>query len=580
MENEQKKNNLPSTKLARNNGLSWIGKKVKQMQYFFQRGDSKNKEAVDKLKTIEQYNQKKYGGYKILSVPAFKYRGIKEMENCTEATNISIDINDLNSANKMRTKESVNGSIGEILRQINELADTHGIDNRLVSKMGDEIYMLVPNKSMGELSELLSNLKGVCADGLTISLGASDDLSKGFESALAIADKEMSTYKAKWKAELIQRDYGSSIESIIEHLLSRQFDKMRIDLGKLKDKNSDKDSLRNTFDMAMRSITLDDILEGTHADSEEEFKPSFELLVEKYEQQAQEILGDNADPEKVKNYVLGNILSKGRIDGSVSSEYFQKIGYKDTLKKAANSKQVDVLSVGLSGLKGVNDAYGHEAGDRAIESSLSYLQQIIDESGIDSLSPIIEKSGGGGDSYIILNGLNDISRQSLKLKITGHTQHDLYSTEENSKKIYMNCDFQEIDLSNAYSQDNTEIVNEFNDIENSENQNGERFLKELYSCKEVSEANIEEASLYRKISNVPEMKSAIIKIFRQVINLSRDYADINEDTFKLISNRLPAQLQMLLDEEQQGYKIIDFKKIKENNGRLPERNGLSENGRQ
>jgi diguanylate cyclase (GGDEF)-like protein len=446
---------------------------------------SNNKEIIDSLKNIKQYG--------VLSMPAFRTITDDMINKSPQGTIIMADINDLYAANKGREKEEVNGMIKKIINKIRDTLDENECINYKIAKMGDEIYIYTPDKNEQEANAIIDELHTIMVDELTISAGASSDLSKGLINAINEADKKMTINKSNFKSERLRSVCGNNLEKITNTIVETQLEKMRINLKQLK--NSNASDLRNTFDRAIEQLDLEKIPFDISAKEQPQSltnEDSFENLKNIYASQAKALYGNN--PQLINEYVLANMLSKHPVEGVIQSEFFQGLEYKKAyknIKEDKESKSFEILAIDLSGLKTINDTLGHEEGDKAIADSLYHLKTTLESQGIKTYSDIIVKSGG--DSYVLTEELT----KNNKDNVINDVQN--YGTNDNAKyNMSIICSIQNINKNNLNMSNFLDVVN--NNLTKVEN-------------------NLEEQSFNRKLNDVEEMKNSIIKIYQQIINM-------------------------------------------------------------
>lgn len=341
------------------------------------------------------------------------------------------------------------------------------------------------------MKNITDKLLSVKEKELSISVGSCMDLSKGLINAMDIADEKMSINKKAFKLERLNSLCGNDLDKIISTVVERQLDKMRIDLLQLKEAN--KDDLRNTFERAINDINLKDIT--TSNNKQENIRDNadiFEELKNKYTEEGKSLYGKN--DKLVRRHVFASMLSKHSIDGVISSEYFQSIDYKKAYKNIMNNKEnksFSLLALNLSGLKMVNDNFGHEMGDKAISDSLNYTKEVLDNKNITMYSKIITK--GGGNSYVVIN------------------KHDYAKEEELTKEIGKYSE-------NTNSKFNMSIISSIKDIEK-DTIKKENFLDIINNNLTILEKDIESESFNKKINDVEEMKNAIKKVYLNIINM-------------------------------------------------------------
>lgn len=482
------KNDLPMV-LNRQNSIVNIAKRyINQFS-----SKSNNRKVIDNLMHIKQYG--------VLSMPAFKMTTDEIIKKSPEGTIVMADINDLFVANKFRGKDKVNKMLKDMIGKIKFSLDESQCKDYKIGKMGDEIYIYLPDKNEQEADEITSKLQEIKEKELSISVGSCSDLSKGLTFAMNIADERMAKNKNNFKRERLNSICGNNLEKIIDTVVETQLDKMRLNLQQLKESN--KDDLRNTFDKAISQIDVQELIaESSNSQSiePEEKQDTFEKLRSKYAKEAKSLYGDK--PEQINEYVLASMLSKHPVDNVISSEYFQNIEFKKAyknIKRDKTSKGFSILAVDLSGLKTINDTLGHDAGDDAIADSLEHVKNVLASKNITMYSSIVAK--GGGNSYVLINKNN----KEVENEFTNAIQQ--YGTNKGSKY-------------------NMSIITSIKDVEKDDLKKS-NFIDTINSNLTQMETTLQEESFNRKLNDVDEIKSAIKKIYRQVINM---------DDIQLLSN--------------------------------------------
>lgn len=446
---------------------------------------SNNRKVIDNLMHIKQYG--------VLSMPAFKMTTDEIIRKSPQGSIIMADINDLFVANKFRGKDKVNKMLKDMISQIKGSLDESECKDYKIGKMGDEIYIYLPDKNEQEVGTITSRLQEIKEKELSISVGSCSDLSKGLTFAMNIADEKMAKNKNNFKRERLNSICGNNLEKIIDTVVETQLDKMRLNLQQLKESN--KDDLRNTFEKAISQIDIEELIaESNNSQNVEtaEKQDTFEKLRTKYSEEARALYGDK--PDQINEYVLASMLSKHPVDDVVSSEYFQNIEYKKAYKnimKDKTSKGFSILAVDLSGLKTINDTLGHEAGDEAIADSLEHVKNVLQSKNITMYSSIVAK--GGGNSYVLISKGN----QMVESEITNAIQQ--YGTNNGAKY-------------------NMSIITSIQDVKKQDLKKT-NFIDTINTNLTKMEGNLQEESFNRKLNDVEEIKGAIKKIYRQVINM-------------------------------------------------------------
>lgn len=452
----------------------------------------RNKQIINQFSVIRQYD--------ILSVEAFRSVVGDMTQKNPKGTVFMGDINDLFQANKNRGKKEVNLMLKRMVDRMKGTIEISGNKDYKIGKMGDEIYVYIPNKTLSDTEELVHQLQRITVGELSLSMGASDNLSKGLTNALNEADLIMCENKKEFKLAKLRKVCGNNLDKIINSVVSTQLDKMRLNLDNLKEKN--KADLRDTFAKAVNQVDAESLVESvenkkTKENSDIEVqKDSFKELQDKYTEEAYYVYGVNASEKLIKEYVLSQIISRHPVDGVMNATYFHGAGYKKVCSNIKKSKDknddVDVLVTDLSGLKAINDAYGHEEGDLAIYESLQYLKDIIDEAGISTYSDIIAK--GGGNSFVLMEKLSEAQKEKLTSQLLKYG-----SEPESKKKLSILCSVQSMSRQELSKQST--------------------FMDNLNTKIEKAESTLQSQSFDRKIKDVSDMKIAIESVYKQLMDL-------------------------------------------------------------
>lgn len=398
--------NLPSTLVKKRNIFD-----------FFLKGIRKKKEFLEVDKIIENLSTIK--DFDTLSMSAFKHTVEKKIKDNSDATIFMSDINNLYQANKFSSKKAVNEDIKEIIKEMKEKVTQKGLKDFDVGKMGDEIYFFLPEVKEDIANELLKEFNTIKANALTLSSGFTTDLENGLEPAMKEADEKMYINKLQYKYKGLKEFCKGDINRLISHTITNELIKSRIDIDKLRN-DSNKMSFVNTFDRIINTKPIDEILNDdtkkTTAsstpiiDNTNQSNSKDKILENKYKNEARYKF-NNLTKEEEEKYVLAQFLSKYPVDGCVTHEYFECIE-KNKLK---NKKNFEVLSLDISGLKFVNDEYGHAEGDKEIENVLSNLNNLLKQEDIKTYTDIVIK--GAGNAFVVIPKLDENKKNDISSKV-------------------------------------------------------------------------------------------------------------------------------------------------------------------
>ncbi|MCX8075060.1 MAG: GGDEF domain-containing protein [Clostridia bacterium] len=526
-------------------------------------GPNKDKEIIEKVAYIQQYG--------VLNYEAFRFVAADIIKANPNSTLIMCDVNNLYMANKMRNKEQVNLMLAKMVDDMKNILKSNGIEEEkidlnkqkkeniekkedssfLIGKMGDEFYIVVKNKKEYEISDIIEKTRQIKNGELSMSVGACDDFSKGISNAFDQADKIMCIDKKKFKSQNLMEYCNGNIDKLIDQVIKIQFDKARIDTKILKSNQKGLDAIRNTYDQSMENIDFNKLYEEVRSckydgGQENSGKDEFDDKVKNYEDESRE---KGINQKNKKTYVLGQILSRHFVAGVKPSEFFQKIGYKNMIKKIKNDREnkstkVDILATDLSGLKRINDNLGHSAGDLAIEDSLKYIKSVLNDMDIKDYSSIIAKRGG--NSYVIMENLTNEQRNELLVRLQ---QYGIDDFEQ--KKVTMLCDIRSIDKKELL-QSKFKPIDVIND--------------KLTSM----EKTLGMASLSRKITDVRNMEHVIKSIYRQVLGSAMidDLRNIDQSKIDIIDKKIRTQLEKEFQENNISEKEVEQKTIEDNSHKI------------
>ncbi len=387
---------------------------------------NKGKQLNQSKKIIEKLEKnKEYGTY---SMPAFIQYASKEIQNGSKGTLFSLDINDLYLANKAAkdNRALVNKDIKSLIDDIVEI-----MPNAYIAKGGDEVIIFdtetIDKEDAEEKNNKIKNLKrGI----LTFSSGFTTDIDSGLENALKKADEEMYKNKGETKLAKMEAACGGSIDKLIEYIVAGKLDKCRTNVDSIK-KRSKRTEFSNNYDAAMSGTDIDKIIEECNntqnmADPIEEDK--YQKRMEKYRNDFIRKY-NNTNEQEIESYVLSKMLNEGNFEGTISNEYFQQF----EKSKIEKMQDYELISVDVSGLKYVNDTFGHVEGDKQLQEFMNKFQSVLSENDIQTLSSIVVK--GAGNCFVPIKKLSPEKKEQLMKSI-----HDITAGVDEEKKLYLQCD--------------------------------------------------------------------------------------------------------------------------------------------
>lgn len=439
---------------------------------------------IDKLSKVKEYD--------VLSMQAFKQVVSSKIKENKNGILIMSDINNLYEANKYSSKKVVNEDIKIMISKMKEQIGEKDIKDFDMGKLGDEIYLYLPNVDVEKSEQLMSEFRDIKVNLLSLSCGLSSNLEAGIEKAMEEADSQMYENKLQYKYNKLKEFCCGSVDKVIDYCIEKELSKSRIDLNELRDK-SERMEFVNIYDRVVNNISLDKILNEnvTEKVNEDKFNENIKPE-EKYLLEVKTKFG-NVSKELTEKYVLAQCLSRGPTEGTISHEYFENFE-KEILK---GKKNMSFLSIDISGLKFVNDEYGHNEGDKEIEKVLQNFNDSIKKSGVKTYTDIVVK--GAGNAFVVLEECK----------------------KDKGQKIIE-------DISNLDSKlDVISIIKGKEDIEiNKDLKDGIGIFQEL---RNISEKDLDKKSFERKITDEKNIERLISGIYKTIFDNEIISGAINND---------------------------------------------------
>lgn len=513
--------NLPSTDVRKMNFFDYLKRAINSKKEI-----KKADKIVEKLSKIKEYD--------VLSMSAFKHIVENKLKEDKTGVVIMSDINNLYEANKFASKKVVNEDIKTIINQIKEKISEKNITDFEIGKLGDEIYTYLPKQTEDVGNKLLEEFSNIKINLLSLSSGMSSNLEKGLELATKEAEEGMYQDKLEYKNNLLMNFCKGDPDKVVKYCIKKELIKSRIDLKELRNKSQLMEFV-NIYDRVVNKISIDDILKENENEieklnTEENINKKLE---QKYITEANNKLG-NVQQDIKNKYVLAQFLSRSPVCGTVTSEYFENFE-KENLK---NKKDIEVLGLDISGLKFVNDKYGHDEGDREIEKVLQNLRQSLNEMNIKAYSDIVVK--GAGNAIVVLPKTEDVIKQSLIKKISSI-----------DSKLDVICEIS--------TSDNIE-----------EDSKGKNVIEIFEKLRNITEDNLNTRSFDRKIKDEKSIERLVGQIHNNIFSNSviKCTLENNLKTKEEITNQINKSFLQEVKEVSKDSNIVfldDIKKEKEIN---------------
>lgn len=495
---------------------------------------SEMKKADEIIAVLEKNKE-----YDVYALPAFKQKVCNELRNVEENKNgkfFSFDINNLYQANKFADKTEVNKDIKALIDSVKDTFNVHGYsDNIKFAKLGDEIYAYANNMDQDLADQILDETASKRFGRLTLSGGVTSKLDEGLEAAMEDADSRMYENKLKYKYTELLKFCGNDTDKVIDHIIQKELDARRTNLLKVKDRSKRMDYI-NRFDALKDRVNVNKVINIKNKQKEQD-KPKKEdkylKRISNYENEAIRKFGNKITHDEINKYVLSKMLSTGNFENTVNNEYFQAFEKGKLSKK----KGIQLLYVDSSGIKGINDKFGHEEGDRQLQSVMDNFKGILEDNDVDVLSNIVVK--GAGNSFVVVKNLKGKTKENVQ-----------YAISNQETKLTLNSelvDTSDINLSNDTSKNNIEtMIN-------------------------VAENKLDEKSLESKLTNDEQILELIEEIIGSVFDNEIIKGAILNDHLKKddIINKITSGFKRIVENPEKSIKdqleYEEKEKNKENN---------------
>lgn len=525
---EREGSNLPSTKVKKMNFIDYLkriinsGKEIKKVD-----------EIVDRLSKIKEYD--------VLSMPAFKQIVGNKIESNKNGIIVMSDINNLYEANRFASKEIVNKDIKILIEQMKEKIASKGNTEFDIGKLGDEIYLYLPQMQEDKAKELLEEFRGIKVNLLSVSCGLTSNLENGIESAMEQAEEGMSKDKSQYKYKKLMKFCRGDINRIIDYSIEKELGKARIDLHELKSK-SERMEFVNIYERVVNNVSINDLINDTkHERSLEEDRTKNNKninLQQKYMREANTRLGKV--PEKIKGkYVLAQFLSRSFAKVAVTNEYFENFE-KDKLK---GKKNFELLALDISGLKFVNDEYGHSEGDNEIEKVLENLSDSLKKMKIKQYTNIVVKDAG--NAFVVLPKMKKEKKEELINKVTN-----------TDSKLDVLC----VIKGKEDSEELKENIQKENTEKEVDSKNGLGLFNKL---RNIVEKSLHEESIKRKVTDEKNVERLISGIYKSILEneIIKDVVENDPNSRDVILKTIDNRFGNIVNEDNSNSKVVYLKNI-------------------
>lgn len=296
--------------------------------------------------------------------------------------------------NPLTGEQLVDNDIQSIIIQINNINQKYGYKDALVGVQGDEFFITIPNIKQ-EDKEKIYNEYSNCKSGLiTISVGYCDDMTNGIENAFNKAEEQANQIKLEKKQKNRENIFKENNREILLKELKSMLAQLRIQVNTLtnEQKNTLKNNITVSFEESLRTP------EGIFNDVKSMLSlPTIDFSISKRISTLDSDLENSYScsilPEQRTNFILNQILTCTPVKNIQKLDYFIKKGATSLIssskeKTYKNLQHNNLVSLEISGIKDINDTFGHAKCDEMIFETLNTINSIINESGIKLNSPI------------------------------------------------------------------------------------------------------------------------------------------------------------------------------------------------
>lgn len=246
--------------------------------------------------------------------------------------------------------------------------------------------------------------------------GYCDDMSQGVEEAFNKAEAAAQKVKLSKKRNCNELVFNKEVQDILNEELNTMLTQLRIHVETLS--NEQKELLKNNISTSLvdflrtpQGIANDvkDILLNNPVENSIEQRINFldAQLLQRY--------SSPIVPEKRTNYILSHILSQTPVEGVQKQDYLLDVAsiplISSNKKRTYHNLQKEILvSIEFSGIKDINDTYGHTECDKMVFNTVKQINDLIIKSGIKTDSPLFANNISCYNILIPEKHLNDISK--------------------------------------------------------------------------------------------------------------------------------------------------------------------------
>lgn len=314
---------------------------------------------------------------------AFRYVVKELLPNARNPMLFMIDVNNLYALNERLGKEKANVYLRQLITDIRKTVASK-VKNYKIAKLGDEIYIYAENCDENKALIIEEKISRLITNCLTVSAGHSKFTDNIFGTALDVAEADMQAHKKKYKELVLNEVYGNNLPELLKYLITERFSRSRFSLKEMSKeqviclREGLKNAMRDFLDRGNRE-------ESKSPPPSDEVKKMVEMYtkyIEKCKQKSMKKYG-RVD----ENYLLAQLLSGDVEPECVSDAYFQEIMMEEKGEQAFLGKEIILMRI--SGIKRINDKYGHDVCDKRVRALARRLKEVLSENGIIRTTPII-----------------------------------------------------------------------------------------------------------------------------------------------------------------------------------------------
>lgn len=381
------------------------------------------------------------------------------------------DFDNLSKYNMAYGERETDIIISKMIRQVRNTLAKQGIERYDLGKLGDEIYIYIPDKnSKANLQELVKKLNSVKVKNIEKS-GKMEKLSKAkigasfgssilsdsnLEQAISNTERQMMKIKQVKKTNALKKDAKKlkTRDDIEEYLIGVIDSKLRIDEKILAPiqlqeyRKNIKEALRSEY----ANIKSERKSEQDNNEDKETLPSLLELDIENVKDEFRRKYPDITIPDKdLEVLAISSTLQHTPIQGvdklnQYFASYYQKIDStpkKEIVKDLLNTK---LMSIELGKIKYINDKYGHTACDARIYDLIKEISNAAKLCNINMKNNLL--SNRISTYYMIMDSSTDANsiadfkknlanlEKKFEFTINTSSARQLISDDPNEKEIY------------------------------------------------------------------------------------------------------------------------------------------------